>query len=174
MKSVLIISTVTFLLIFGGVLLVSQQMRQASTPEALSSQDPEERVASERVLQDLAVERDRIQCDKEDLLVLKQQMAVQERNLEQAQLGLQQVIDALRAEQQVYNEEKEKSARKLAKMYEAMKADKAAPILASLDLEIILEIMNRMKEKPAAKILSRMNAGLAAQISTRMSLKGGS
>jgi len=57
-------------------------------------------------------------------------------------------------------------------MYEAMKPAKAAPILSSLDMEIILEIFDRMKEKPAAKILAYMDPGLAARISARLSLKG--
>ena len=62
---------------------------------------------------------------------------------------------------------------KLAKMYEAMKPDKAAHILAALDRDVFLEIIARMKEAPAAKILSYMDAGLAAQLSTRLSLQGG-
>ncbi len=41
-------------------------------------------------------------------------------------------------------------------------------------MEIILDIMSRMKERQAAKILANMDAGLAAQVSTRMSLKGAS
>ena len=51
-------------------------------------------------------------------------------------------------------------------------AQQAAPILSALELDIILDIMSRMKERPAAKILARMDAGLAAQVSTGMSLKG--
>jgi len=57
-------------------------------------------------------------------------------------------------------------------MYEAMKPQQAAPIISALDLDIILDIMSRIKDRQAAKILAKMDPGLAAQVSTRMSLKG--
>ena len=78
----------------------------------------------------------------------------------------------LEVKQQAYIEARERSAARLAKMYEAMKPAKAAPILAALDPDIVIEIMTRMKERQAAKILASMDAGLAAQISTRLSSKG--
>ena len=93
--------------------------------------------------------------------------------MEQGRAHLETVIQKLDAKQIEYIEERERSAAKLAKMYEAMKPAQAAPIISALELDIILDIMTRMKERPAAKILSNMDAGLAAQVSTRMSLKGG-
>jgi flagellar motility protein MotE (MotC chaperone) len=93
--------------------------------------------------------------------------------LEQGRTNLLEVIQKLEAKQQEYVQERENSATKLAKMYEAMKPAQAAPIMSALDLEIILDIMTRMKERQAARILANMDAGLAAQISTQMSMKGG-
>ncbi len=69
--------------------------------------------------------------------------------------------------------EQEEAASRLAKMYEAMKPQKAANILATMDRNVCLAILSRMKERQAAKVLSFMDAGLAAQISTRLSLQGG-
>jgi flagellar motility protein MotE (MotC chaperone) len=173
MKSVIIISVITFILIFGGVLLMSTHLNNAATNGGLPELSPEDYQASERVFQDLARERDRIQQEKEELLALKQSVAVQEQVLEQGKENLQNVIKKLEAKQQEYVEERENSVTKLAKMYEAMKPAQAAPIMSALDLEIILDIMSRMKERQAAKILANMDAGLAAQVSTRMSMKGG-
>jgi flagellar motility protein MotE (MotC chaperone) len=173
MRSVVLISLVTFVLIFGSMLLITNHLREmANQEENLPELSPDDFVAAERLLQDMALERDRLQQEKEKMLALEQRLAVEEKIVEQARLKLEEVIKRLDAEQKIYNAEKEKSARKLAKMYEAMKPAKAAPILSSLDMEIILEIITRMKEKPAAKIMSYMDAGLAARISTRMSMKG--
>jgi len=173
MKSVIIISLVTFVLIFGGVVVMSSQLNQVAMGGVLPDLAPEDYEAAERVFADMAVERDRIQQDKESLLALQQNVAVQEQVLVQSREQLLAVIKKLEAKQQEYVEERDRSAAKLAKMYEAMKPAQAAPIMGSLDIEIILDIMSRMKERQAAKILAKMEAGLAAQVSTRMSLKGG-
>ncbi len=173
MKSVAIISVITFVLIFGGVLLVSTQLHQAASATALPDLAPADYEAAERVFQDMAAERDRIQREKEELLRLRQDVTVQEKVLDQSRQKLQAVIAELEARQAQYVEERERSATRLAKMYEAMKPEQAAPILGALEMDVIIEIMTRMKERPAAKILARMDAGLAAQISTRLSTRGG-
>jgi flagellar motility protein MotE (MotC chaperone) len=173
MKSVIIISVITFILIFGGVVVVSQNLNKVAMGGVMPDLAPEDYQAAERVFQDMAAERDRIQQEKETLLALRQAVSVQEKVLEQSRSQLEAVISKLDAKQVEYIEEREKSAAKLAKMYEAMKPAQAAPIISALELDIILDIMTRMKERPAAKILSYMDPGLAAQVSTRMSLTGG-
>jgi flagellar motility protein MotE (MotC chaperone) len=173
MKSVIIISVVTFILIFGGVLVMSGQLNQVASNAGLPNMGPEDYEAAERVFRDMAIERDRIQQEKEELLALGQAVAVQEQVLNLSREQLLMVIKKLDTRQKEYIEERERSAVKLAKMYEAMKPAQAAPIMQALDMDIILDIMSRMKERQAAKILSKMDAGLAARVSTRMSLKGG-
>ena len=173
MKSIVIISLVTFVLIFGGVLVISSQLNRTAQTASLPDLDPRDYAAAERAFRDLEVERDRVQQEKEELLAMRQSLAVQEQVLTQGRENLQAVIKKLEIRQEEFATEKDKSATKLAKMYEAMKPAQAAPILSALDLDIILEIMSRMKERPAARILASMDAGLAAQISTRMSIKGG-
>ncbi len=172
MKSVLIISVITFVLIFGGVVVVSSQLNRAANGGASPELTAEDYAAAERVFHDMAVERDRIQQDKEELLALRQSVVVQEQVLEQGRESLLAVIKKLEQKQEEYIEERERSATKLAKMYEAMKPNQAAPIISALEMDIILDIMTRMKERQAAKILAKMDPGLAAQVSTRMSLKG--
>ncbi|MFH1844470.1 MAG: hypothetical protein ABIF77_14820 [bacterium] len=173
MKLVIIFSAVTFVLIFGTVFVVINSVQSVSRPARvvpeLSDFDQD---SGDRVFRDIAAERDRIQCEKEGVLVLRQQLDVQEAVMDQATLTLRGIIQEMESQQAIFSAEKEKSARKLAKMYESMKPAAAAPILAALDMEIILEIMSRMNERPAAKILSAMDAGLAARISMQMSIKG--
>ncbi len=173
MKSVIIISVLTFILIFGGVIALSTQFQKTATGAAKPELAPDDYAAAERVFHDMEVERDRIQAQKEGLQERQARIAVQEQVLEQARQKLLDTIAKLESTQKAFVAGKDESASKLAKMYEAMKPDQAAPILGSLDPDIILEIMERMKGRQAAKILARMDPALAAQLSTRMSIKGG-
>lgn len=174
MKSIVAISLITFVLIFGGVVVMSGQLgRTAAAGPGEPELSPQDYEAAERVFQDMAVERDRIQQEKEAVLGLGQKFAVQEKILKEGQDNLALLIQKLELRQKEYGAERDQSAVKLAKMYEAMKAEDAAPILSGLDPEIVLDIMVRMKERQAAKILARMDPALAAEISTRLSAKGG-
>lgn len=173
MKSVVIISVITFILIFGGVVVMSGQLNKAAVNAGMPNMGPEDYEAAERVFRDMAIERDRIQQDKEELLALGQAVAVQEQVLNLSREQLLLVIKKMDSRQQEYIEERERSAVKLAKMYEAMKPAQAAPIMQALDMEIILDIFSRMKERQAAKILAKMDGGLAAEVTKNMSLKGG-
>jgi len=172
MKSVLVISVITFVLIFGGVVVISGQLNKAANGGANPDLTADDYLAAERVFHDIAVERDRIQQEKEDLAGMQQVVAAQNAVLERGRESLVAVIKKLEEKQQEYIDEREKSATKLAKMYEAMKPQQAAPIISALDLDIILDIMGRIKDRQAAKILAQMDPGLAAKVSTRMSLKG--
>jgi flagellar motility protein MotE (MotC chaperone) len=170
MKSVLIISSVTFLLIFGGVaglvLTLGDRVQDGEAEEPADA-------SAGRLLRDAAAERDRLQRQAEELARLESSLAAREELMSRIHNQLLGTIEKLESQQDVYIEEQEQAAVRLAKMYEAMKAQKAAMILSALDLEVTVSILGRMKERAAAEVLSFMDAGLAAQISTRLSLQGG-
>ena len=60
---------------------------------------------------------------------------------------------------------------RLAKIFEAMKPKQAAPVLSQLDNDVIIMILLKMKERPAAKILGEMSVERAASISRQISQK---
>ncbi|HOX26437.1 MAG TPA: hypothetical protein PLL30_07625 [Candidatus Krumholzibacteria bacterium] len=171
MKSVAVISSVTFLLIFGGIAALSYQLggsTRGGTDLAL-----EEPAAGGRLLRDAAAERDRLQREREHLAGLQQSQAAREAVMGQVHEQLLGIVGRLEATQAEFVAEQSAAADRLAKMYEAMKPEKAASILATMDPEVSLAILARMKERQAARVLSFMEPGLAAQISTRLSLQGG-
>ncbi len=171
MKSVMILSSVTFLLIFGGISVMSLQLsNRGGGGEDLSPQDA---AASQRLLQEVASERDRVQRDREYLAGLRQSQAAREVVMSQVHAEILEVIGQLETQQSVFIEEQEVAASRLAKMYEAMKPDRAAAILSSMNMDVTLAILARMKERQAARVLAAMDAGMAAQLSTRLSLQGG-
>ncbi len=68
---------------------------------------------------------------------------------------------------------KMKSVKKLAKMYEAMPAKEAAAILSGMDVDIVLDVLSFMKERPAAKVLAALDPARAAALSNLMSQSKG-
>lgn len=175
MKSVIVISAVTFLLIFGVIVLLSEQIPppvQVAPTTIQPALTPEDLAAAERMFQDLEQERGRIQQERESLLALRQQQAIEDKVIQEKSAQLQLLLGELTGKRDLLGEQQAQAAAKLAKMYEAMKPEKAAPILAALDIEITLEIMRRMKDRPAARILSQMDTTLAARISEHLSAKG--
>jgi flagellar motility protein MotE (MotC chaperone) len=170
MKSVLVLSAVTFLLIFGGVMVLILQL--GAGKDSAPQLNREDYTAAERMLGDLQAERDRIQREQEQLALRRQSYAVQEQVLNEGQSRLQALLGELEARTQAVSAEQDASLQRLAKMYEVMPPQKAGPVLATLDLEITLNILRCMKERQAAAILAAMDPGVAAQISTRLSQGG--
>lgn len=172
MKSVLIISVVTFFLIFGGLAVLSKQLggNSSTYQEAVFSSPGTEE--TELIMKGLEAERTLLRREKEELVTLRQSVAVQEQVLEEGRRELSALVLEIEAKQRVLGEDRERSAVRLAKMYENMKPAQAAPILSALEMDIVLDIMGRMKEREAARILAQMDAGLAASISTELSSGG--
>jgi len=171
MKSVLIISSVTFLLIFGGVAALVLVLGDRMPAAAAAAEG--DQIGGERLLRDAALERDRLQRQKEQLASLEGALAAREAVMSQIHNQLLATIGELEKRQDSFITEQDDAAARLAKMYAAMKPQKAAMILSSLEMEITVAILARMKERAAAEVLTYMDAGLAAQISTRLSLQGG-
>lgn len=173
MKTILIGSTISFLLIFGGVFFFAQKMAQDRQPDAVGGELSAEDVdAAELSLRALAAERENLEHDRERLKALRQEVSAQQASLADQLERIQAAIQELQEEQKRYGEARSESAQKLAKMFDAMKADSAAPIFSSLDRDTALDILVRMKEKAAAKLLSEIDPRLAADLSTKLSLRG--
>ena len=172
MKSVFVISAITFGLIFGGLALTSHHIAKTVSITTAGDLTTPGTVCVGPSGDGSQSDSERVERTTDELMALRQTLAVQERTLAAAQRNLAATVAKLDTAQQRYVIANERSARKLAKMYEAMKPAKAAPILASLDMDVVLEIITRMKERQAARILAQMDASLAAHISSRISTKG--
>lgn len=171
MKGILITSTVTFLLIFGGIAALALHLSQQA--QAGGVDDPADAAANQRLLTNLAADRDRLQREREQLAGMQQMQAAREALMDRVHDELLEVVQEIETKQEAYIAEQDAAAAKLAKMYEAMKPARAANILAAMEMEVTLSILSRMKERPAAKVLAAMDAGIAAQLSTRLSRQEG-
>ncbi|MEN8005393.1 MAG: hypothetical protein ABFS42_00120 [Candidatus Krumholzibacteriota bacterium] len=171
MKSVLIISAVTFFLIFGGLAVLSNQIGGKSATYQRAEISPTVQ-DTDLIMKGLNAERALLRWEKEKLVTMRQTVAIQEQVLVEGRRELAAIVQEIESKQRVLGEGRERSAVRLAKMYENMKPAQAAPILSALEMGIVLDIMGRMKERDAARILARMDAGLAARISTQLSSGG--
>ena len=64
-----------------------------------------------------------------------------------------------------------KGARQMVKIYESMRPENAAPIIAKLNENEIVDILSRMRGRTAAKILEKFDPELAAAICRRIGRK---
>jgi flagellar motility protein MotE (MotC chaperone) len=67
-----------------------------------------------------------------------------------------------------HDEAQEGRLRSLVKIYESMKPKDAARILASLDGEILLDVIERMREAKTAPILALLNSDKAQRITVQL------
>ncbi|MBC8425640.1 hypothetical protein H8E07_16115 [bacterium] len=174
-KTIAIVSTLTFLVIFGVILFTNGLFQSALSDLSLNANsDPGEldAEAAALIFANLAKEKDNLQQESETLIGYSAVYEIEEKNLVAREQKMLEMIAQLESTQQSFNQDRDAQAAKLSKVYEAMKPASAAPILASLDLDIVIQILANMKDRQAAKILANMNPGLAAQISTRLSAKG--
>ena len=177
MKSILIISTLTFLVIFGVILITNglfeSAMQDLNRAVAESGQaEPDDMEAEQTLYMNMARERDQLQREREADLARRTMYDVEEKLLDEREAKIAAMISELQSAQAAFAAGSDAQATKLSKVYEAMKPAQAAPILSSLDLDIVLPILRNMKDRQAAKILAAMNPALAAEISTRLSVRG--
>lgn len=169
MKSVIVVSVMTFVLIFGGVAFISNQVRREAGP------DPE-LLAERQELESLRIGLDAELADasrvRERLRALRAASATQHALLSQAQARLDSLVGDLESRRRDLDEDRDRSAAHLAKVYENMKPAQAAPILAGLEMHTVVDILGRMRERNAARILASMDPQSAAAISARLSEGG--
>ena len=70
-----------------------------------------------------------------------------------------------------HDAQEEKKIQKLVEMYEAMKPKDAARIFESLDMSILLQVVERMKERKVAPVLAAMQSLSAKQLTTELAVR---
>jgi len=126
--------------------------------------------------------------DAGSLQMAREKMDIREKQLEERQVVVKEAEDraskrieeltALEARiQDLLDQEKsinDKKIKRLTTVYEGMKAIKAAPVIAQMDMEIIVKMFSRMNEKQVGKILSFLPPKQAVAISQALTKRIGS
>lgn len=153
------------LLLITLSLMWGQAAGQSTENQEKQYQSVEER----RLLIALQEERGTINREREELNEKKKELKRLESEVDKKldqlnQLRLQ--IEQLLAEKDA---EELKRLQDLSKMYEKMSPDKAARIFSTIDQDLAIEILGKMKTKAAARILNNMDRERAAALTTAFS-----
>lgn len=164
-------SVVTFIMIFGGIIYTTGMLEDAMKTSSMAINQPDQ-PDFDRVLAGLKTEQDRVDAESAEVNRKMEEMKIEQKFIADEKEKLQNILNEIVKLNAEFVGTQDESSAKLAKVYESMKPAKAAPILASLELEVTYEIISNMKERQAAKILSYLSPDLAAKISSKMSMKG--
>lgn len=107
-------------------------------------------------------ERERALDQREGLL------AAAEYRIEQKISELTKVKGEIEALIKKYDEQEEEQLRSVVKIYETMKPKDAARIFDELDMEVLLQVINRMKASKTAPVLAKMSPVRAKEITARI------
>lgn len=81
---------------------------------------------------------------------------------------IQATIDSML---QKHDEQQDKKMKSLVKIYESMKPKDAARIFERLELPILLDVIERMREAKSAPILAKMNPGRAKAVTAALAVR---
>jgi flagellar motility protein MotE (MotC chaperone) len=148
---------------------------QAPEPMRLAQATSDEKVdpfslgkSQIELLQDLAKRREELEQREETLILREGLLAAAEHRIEGKIEELKSVKGEIEALITVYDEQEEKEIGELVSIYEKMKPKDAARIFDRLDMDVLLDVLQRMKASKTAPVLAAMDANRAQEITVRI------
>ncbi|MBL4615569.1 MAG: hypothetical protein JKY27_11940 [Magnetovibrio sp.] len=142
---------------------------QAAVAARMLADDPTLLTQSEiDLLQKLAERRVEIDARARELETRQALLAAAESRIErkiQDFIALQATIESLI---KTYDEQQDTKLLSLVKIYESMKPKDAARIFEELDMDVLLQVAERMKERSLAPIMAKMNPQRARDVTVEL------
>lgn len=164
--------TVTAFLVlwlFSGMPLTCHAQDEEKSPQYSS-------VEERRLFNTIEAERASIREEKRELELKKKELKSVEEGVDKKLTEIDGKLEELKTLRKqietlltAKSEEELKRTRELAKIYEKMSPDKAAPALSGLEPKLAAELLASMKAKAAAKILDQISKQKATELSTTFS-----
>ena len=123
------------------------------------------------VLQSLAKRRDALDARARDLELRENVLKATEKRIDGKIVELKALEEKIQQYLQQHDEQGEQQLKSLVKVYENMKPKDAARIFEQLDLDILLDVAERMREAKMAPILANMDPGKAKQITVELATR---
>jgi flagellar motility protein MotE (MotC chaperone) len=120
------------------------------------------------LLQNLSARRQELDRRERELELRRQSMIVADKNLDSRITDLKALQAKVQTLLQRRDEQEEAHLRSLVKMYEAMKPKDAARIFDALDTDILLDVVERMKEAKMAPVLALLNPERAKTVTVEL------
>ncbi|MGL5784711.1 MAG: MotE family protein [Alphaproteobacteria bacterium] len=124
-----------------------------------------------KILQSLSARRNEIEKREKSVLDREHLLEIAEKRIDQKVQELEKIRDILKEMVSAKEEHEKERMRGLVKIYELMKPDKAALIFEGLDLEVLLEVVDMMKEVKLSPILSAMNPRAAQKLTVELAAR---
>jgi flagellar motility protein MotE (MotC chaperone) len=149
------------------------QLAAAPTPQSAKSADfPGDPTlysqADVDVLQKLAQRRTELENWANDLTMREQLLKAAEGKVEDRVSELKTVQTSIKGLLRQYDQEQENKLKSLVKVYETMKPKDAARIFEELDMDVLLDVVERMKETKLSPILAAMNPDKAKTVTVEL------
>lgn len=127
--------------------------------------------AEVRVLQSLSRRRDVLDRRESEIDMLETLLSAAEKRIDQKIAKLKKIEDTIQTSLKQYDEQEEAQMKSLVKIYESMKPKDAARIMQQLDMAVLLEVSERMREQKMAAILARMDSQMAKAITMELATR---
>ena len=144
----------------------------AEVTQAGTAFDPATLSETELVmLQSLAERRSELEARERALDQREALITVAERRLDEKLEELRLLRGQIEEMLAIADEEDEEHILSLVRIYESMRPSDAAAIFDGLDLEVVLAVLQRMREQKSAPILASMNPERARVVTTELALR---
>lgn len=122
----------------------------------------------DELYKDLAKRREALEKREKEMAVREALLSAAERELDQKVRELSTIRTEIEAAMKKQSDEENARITSLVKIYEGMKPKDAASIFNTLDLDVLIVIMQRMSERKSSAIISEMNPDRARTITIMM------
>ena len=140
-----------------------------AVPPAMPPGMTAEETAERAVLESLRARRLEIERRGEEVAQRELLLGAAERRMGERLEELRALQGRLERTQQARSEREEAGIRQLVRVYEAMRPRDAATILDDLDMPILLQVLDRMREAKAAPVLAAMRPERARAATAELS-----
>lgn len=140
----------------------------ARDPGQDPGQDPAFSPAEVDVLRQLAARREQLEARDRDLDKREALLKAAESRIDAKALALRELQLQVSRLLKAHDEQQDEKVASLARLYASMKPKDAAAILQTLDLEALLLVAERIKERKLAPILAEMNPARARDLTAEL------
>lgn len=120
------------------------------------------------LLQKLAARRNEIEKWAQELEMREGLLKAAEQRIDRKVGELRQIQTKIKGMLRQYDKEQEDKLKSLVKIYETMKPKEAARIFMELDMPVLLDVIERMKEAKSASIISKLEPEKAKTLTTEL------
>lgn len=120
------------------------------------------------LLQKLAARRNEIEKWGQELQMREGLLKAAEQRIDRKVGELRQIQTKIKGMLRQYDKEQEDKLKSLVKIYETMKPKEAARIFMELDMPVLLDVIERMKEAKSAAIISKLEPEKAKRLTTEL------